>query len=234
MVKIENIPNHVAVIPDGNRRWAKAHRLNPWDGHTEGVKKFWEVSDHAYRMGIENLTFWAASFDNLKKRSKIEVTFLLKLLEQELLSPRILSQCMERQTRARVMGEWRVFVKNKNLIESIENLIKKTAHFKERSLNILFAYDGQREMLSALESINNSGERISEQTLLKHMWTGELPPVDLVVRTGGEPHWSAGFLMWLTANSQFYFTEMLWPDFDGGELKKAAIDYDRRERRLGK
>jgi undecaprenyl diphosphate synthase len=225
-----SIPKHVAIIPDGNRRWAKARRLNPWDGHIEGVNRFWETSDYAHELGVPQLTFWAASYDNLKKRSRLEVRFLLGLIEKELSKPEILERCFKNKVRAQVIGEWREFVASKKLIATIENLENQTAHFTKKGLNILLAYDGQREMLAAVVKTKNA----SSEELRKNLWTGELPDVDLVIRTGGEPHWSAGFMMWLTANSQFYFTEQLWPDFKKQELKKALVDYERRERRLGK
>lgn len=225
-----SIPNHIAIIPDGNRRWAKAQHLNPWEGHSEGVHRFWDTSDYANNQGVSHLTFWAASYDNLKKRSKLEVAFLLRLLEAELLKPEILERCLKNKVRARVMGEWREFVTNKKLLQTIQNIEDQTRHFTKKSLNILFAYDGQREMLDAVKHTKNA----TALELRKNLWTGELPDVDLVIRTGGEPHWSAGFMMWLIANTQFYFTEMLWPDFNNQELKKALVDYERRERRLGK
>lgn len=229
-----NIPKHIAIIPDGNRRWAKVQRLNPWEGHVEGVKRFWELTDYAGELGTNHLTFWAASYDNLKKRSKLEVSFLLKLMETELSKPIILERCLKNKVRALVMGEWREFVKNDKLVSIIDNIEKQTEHFEKKSLNILFAYDGQREMIAAANAFVKAGKKVSDESLRKELWTGALPNVDLVIRTGGEPHWSAGFMMWLTANSQFYFTDLLWPDFKNLELKKAVVEYDRRERRLGK
>lgn len=229
-----SIPKHIAIIPDGNRRWAKAQRLNPWEGHTEGVKRFWDVSDFAEKNNIDHLTFWAASYDNLKKRSQLEVSFLLKLMEQELLKPEILERSVNNKVRVRVIGEWKDFVKNDKFLSKIADLEDKTKHFEMKSLNILFAYDGQREILAAANSLVKSGGEVGASKLRENLWTGELPDVDLVIRTGGEPHWSAGFMMWHTANSQFYFADILWPDFKDLELKKALDDYESRERRLGK
>ena len=229
-----SIPKHIAIIPDGNRRWAKAQRLNPWEGHAEGAKRYWEISNFAHAHGVNHLTLWAASYDNLNKRSKIEVNFLFKLFEEELSKPEILKRCLKDEVRARLIGEWRDFVKNKQTISAIENLLEQTKHFTEKSMNILFAYDGQREMLSAVNDLVTAGKGVFEDNLHNALWTAELPDVDLVIRTGGEPHWSAGFMMWHTANSQFYFTDMLWPDFKNQELKKALNDYESRERRLGK
>jgi undecaprenyl diphosphate synthase len=227
-------PNHIAIIPDGNRRWAKSQRLDPWDGHTEGVKRFWDVADFAYEHGIKYVTFWGASYDNLKKRSKLEVAFLMKLLKDELLNPKIRQRFTETKTKLQVIGEWRDFVEDKNTVLEIERLVEESKQYSENTVTILFAYDGQREMLAAVNRLAQSGAEVTADTLRKELWTGELPDVDLVIRTGGEPHWSAGFMMWLTANSEFYFTETLWPAFDNDEIKKAIDLYDRRERKLGK
>lgn len=228
-----NIPEHIAIIPDGNRRWAKAHRLNPWEGHAEGSKRFWDVSEAAAELGVKYLTVWAGSYDNLKKRSKIEVNFLLGLLRTELSNPKIIDRLIQSKTRLRVLGEWKDFV-DKKTIAVVEDLEKKTSHFTKNYLTLLFGYDGQREMLATANELVQSGKKVSEDSLRKTLWTGDLPDVDYVIRTGGEPHWSAGFMMWHTANSQFYFTDMLWPDFKKLELKKALDDFERRERRLGK
>lgn len=227
-------PNHVAIIPDGNRRWAKAQGLNPWEGHAQGAKQYWDVSYTAVEAGVNNVTFWAGSYDNLNKRSKLEVKFLLKLAMEELTKPDVLNQCLKQKTRFRVLGEWREFITNESSVNAIEHIEQQTQHFKNKTLTVLFAYDGQREMVHAVQELIDSGNDASAENLRAALWTAELPDVDLVIRTGGEPHWSAGFMMWHTANSQFYFTEKLWPDFDKKELKKALDDFERRERRLGK
>ncbi len=226
---------HIAIIPDGNRRWAKAHRLNPWEGHVEGVKRFWDISFASASTSVKWLTFWAASYDNLTKRSKLEVKFLTRLLSDELSKPEVRENLIKNQTRLRVIGEWGSIVNDKKLISTIESLMQETANFSKNNLTIMFAYDGQREMLSAVNTLTkNSVKQVDAQKLRNALWSTELPEVDLVIRTGGEPHWSAGFLMWQTANSQLYFTEKLWPDFKEQEFKKAIAEYDRRERRLGK
>lgn len=227
------IPKHIAIIPDGNRRWARAQRLNPWEGHEEGVKTFWTVSQDLFDMGLDNLTFWAASYSNLYKRSPVEVKFLIKLLKDELSSSRVLDLALKNKVRVRVIGEWNEIIQDESLKNTIDELQAKTAHFENKTLSLLFAYDGQREMLSAVNSLVKNGNTVNEEDLRKNLWTGELPDVDLVIRTGGEPHWSAGFMMWHTANSQLHFTETLWPDFKTEQIKMALAEYERRERRLG-
>ncbi|HEX3099439.1 MAG TPA: polyprenyl diphosphate synthase [Patescibacteria group bacterium] len=229
-----SFPKHIAIIPDGNRRWAKAQRLNPWEGHEQGVKTFWAASQELFNMGLENLTFWAASYDNLNKRSRLEVKFLINLLRTEIQNDNILNLAKKNHVKIKVVGEWVESIKDKKLIESIERLENETKNFSKGVLTLLFAYDGQREMLAATSALAKSGKTITASSLRKELWTGDLPDVDLVIRTGGEPHWSAGFMMWLTANSEMYFTKTLWPDFNNGEIKKALTRYKIRERRLGK
>lgn len=230
-----NIPNHVALIPDGNRRWAKARGLQPWLGHKEGLASFREVMETAFEAGSKFATFWGASLDNLTKRTKIEVKFLLQYIAVELEKQSTLDYFIKEKIRAQVVGEWASVVADKKFHQAIGNLEERTKTFKGRFATILFGYDGRREMLAAIKTLVSDGaKQLTEETIRKALWTANLPPVDLVVRTGGEPHWSAGFMMWLTANSQFYFTETLWPDFRKQQLLAAYSDFSMRGRRFGK
>lgn len=229
-----SVPNHIAIIPDGNRRWAEAQGLNAWEGHLEGVKRFWEIAHAGVSSGSTHVTFWGGSYDNLKKRSAIEVSFLLQIIADELAKPDVLNQCLEQRARFRVLGEWREFITDAKAAESIEKIERDTAHFTEHALTILFAYDGRREMIAAANKLVSTADKVDAEHVRSALWTGMLPDVDLVIRTGGEPHWSAGFMMWHIANSQFYFTDVLWPDFKELEFKKALEDFERRGRRLGK
>lgn len=226
--------NHIAIIPDGNRRWAKAHRLLPWQGHEEGAKRLWEIATYLADTSIGHFTFWAGSYGNLATRSPEEVRFLYQILEQEISDPKFKQSLLDKQTSFKMIGEWREFNQNTKLPETILQLEQETALYNQHSLTILFGYDGKREMLAAQEKLRQNSEPVTFESLQKSLWTAELPDVDLVVRTGGEPHWSAGFLMWQTANAQFYFTDVLWPDFKTSEMKKALEEFERRERRLGK
>lgn len=226
--------NHLAIIPDGNRRWAKARLLLPWKGHLEGVKRFWELAEAAQEMGIKHLTFWGGSYSNLERRSEEEVDVLFRIMAQELAKPELLQKLAAKQTSLKVIGEWESFARNGQLKQTLQEVEDKTSSNAAHHLTILFGYDGQREMLAAIQHLQAHGGEITQARVQESLWTRDLPEVDLVIRTGGEPHWSAGFLMWQTANSQFYFTEDLWPDFKVTQLKTALEDFDRRERRLGK
>lgn len=231
----ESTLKHLALIPDGNRRWARERGLVPWKGHEKGAERFFEIAEHAFTSGISYVTFWAASADNFTNRSKIEIKLLCSILRRELESERMIARFMDNHIRVRFIGQWRKLVSDKKLISVIEQRQKDTQHFTDKNLTVLFGYDGKVEMMDAIKKLRRVPEiPIDYDTVKANLWTSELPPVDLVIRTGGDPHWSAGFMMWHTADSQFYFTQKFWPDFAAKELQKALTDYARRERRFGK
>ncbi|MGC9968523.1 MAG: polyprenyl diphosphate synthase [Minisyncoccia bacterium] len=231
-----NIPNHIAIIPDGNRRWAKQHHLLAWRGHKEGVERFHEVADVVFKHRVPYLTFWAASEDNLTKRSKHEVRFLVSLLKDWLRRELDTKDLVKNETKFRFIGRWRSILPGHDELGTLARALEEqTERFKKRNLTILFGYDGQREMIEAIKKIKKDpATEVNDGVLRKALWTGVLPPVDLVVRTGGEPHWSAGFMMWQTANAQFAFTQTLWPAFKKKELEAILDDFSKRERRFGK
>ncbi len=240
---MENVPQHVAAIPDGNRRWAKKRGLPGTAGHAEGLKRFYDVMDEAFAQGVRYFTLWAASESNLTKRTKIEVDFLMTLFRGEILRHLDSKKFIEKQIRVRVRGKGVEMIGDAKFTEAVRKLEEESSQFTEKNLTILFGYNGTTEILEAIRGISEDTITKKQETnedlekvLRKHLWTGELPPVDFVIRTGmeGDPHNSAGFMMWQTAESQLYFTETFWPDFGKEEFKKALEEYGERERRLGK
>jgi len=231
-----NLPVHVAVIPDGNRRWARKHCFEPWIGHANGVKRFEETADAFFRRGIPYFTFWAASTDNLLKRNKKEVVYLVGLMKKQL-SARIKSVEKDK-IRFLIFGQGQSIINDSDLDALISKLEKKTERYAERNLTILFGYDGFDEMTAAVNKIINSRPSIINYETIKNvLWTCSLPPVDLVIRTG-EPlsnwaHLSAGFMMWLTGNSKIYSPQVLWPDFTEKELDETLKEYAKEKRRFG-
>lgn len=233
-----NIPSHIAIIPDGNRRWAKRHFLQIPDGYARGVEKFREIAAAAFEKGILNLTFWAASEDNLTKRSPAEIKLLVKLLKRELTDRNLGEEMAKRNTKISFVGRWNDILKDKVLEKEIRAAEEKTGNFKSRALTILFGYDGKREMLEAVKTIQkSSSEDPRFEMISRALWTGNLPPVDLVIRTGEEKpgwtHWSAGFMMWQAADAVFYSTKNFWPDFSADELSQTIKNFAARERRFG-
>ncbi len=224
-------PHHIAIIPDGNRRWAQEKGLKNSDGHTEGVRSLRTILDEAIAQGVTYLSAWGTSRDNVLKRSVNEVRFLFKLFLEHFNDLLTSETITKNQVRVRVIGEWRDYFPAK-LKKTIDELQEKTKKFSRHHLTFLMAYDGRREMLAAINEARKISQPVNEKVLRKLMWTGELPPVDLVIRTGGEPHWSSGFMMWNTADAEFYFTRDLWPDFKEKQFAAALAEFEKR-RRMG-
>jgi len=224
---------HVAIIPDGNRRWARARNLPTFIGHKEGAKAAKKIFEKAVELKIPFFTFWGTSLDNVRKREKEEVAFLFELFEsyfRELLDdPKI----HENRVRVRALGRWRELFPE-NLTRTIEEVLKKTENYDRLNLTVLLAYSGQDEMIDAIEKLKMKNEKITNEAIKSALWTAELPAVDLVIRTGGEPHWSQGFMMWDTADAALHFTETLWPDFAPGDFEKIVRAKEAVERRFGK
>ncbi|MBI2609625.1 di-trans,poly-cis-decaprenylcistransferase [Candidatus Giovannonibacteria bacterium] len=224
---------HVAIIPDGNRRWAKARGLTTFKGHEQGMKTIEDIAREAKKQGIKYLTAWGCSRDNVTKRSPGEVRYLYKLFKEHL--ERMLNDkdLHKDKVRVRVIGEWMKFFPSplKTVAKKIE---EETKNYGNYNFTLLMAYDGKREMAEAFENAQKKGAKIKESNLKNYLWTKDLPPVDLVIRTGGSPHWSSGFLMWHTADSEFYFTKTFWPAFNVKEFRKAIAEYYKALRNHGK
>ena len=229
-----NLPTHIAVIPDGNRRWAKAKGLKPWIGHEHGARALKQITRDIFAHGIKYFTFWASSKDNIKKRDPLEVAFYFKLVKKAFSDFEKDSYTHDNEIKVDFLGSWEKMFPQ-DVKEVLYRVKEKTKNYSKHFLTFLLAYDGRSEMLKALEKISkdNPVTELTPETLKNNLLTKDLPPVDLVVRTGGEPHWSAGFMMWDVADSQLYFTPMLWPDFNKIELDKALANYSATSRRLG-
>jgi undecaprenyl diphosphate synthase len=233
-----NLPRHVAIIPDGSRRWAKKRGLLSFFGHRAGVKTSEKILNAALDLKIPYITFWGSSKDNIIKRSKEEVNFLFKIFENEFKKLVKNKRIHTSKVKINVLGEWERYFPAE-VKKAIKEAIEKTKNYNNYNLIFLLAYSGKDEMISAIQQIANrkaqsANLEIDEELIKNNLWTRNLPPVDLIIRTGGEPHNSTGFMMWDTADSQFYFTNTLWPDFFPEEFKKAILSYSKIERRLGK
>ncbi|HOX11115.1 MAG TPA: polyprenyl diphosphate synthase [Candidatus Moranbacteria bacterium] len=229
------IPNHVAIIPDGNRRWAKQRGLSPWEGHSAGAENTEQLLRKALELGIKCFSVWGSSLDNLKKRPLEESRQLLKVYEEYLTRLLGSSDIHEYQVKINFIGKW-----EEQLPEALKKVlydcIEATKNYSENVLNIFLAYSGDDEMESAIKEIIKKGipsEAISKETIKENLMTRNLPEVDFMIRTGGEPHLSAGFMMWDTANVQLYFSEKYYPDFGAAEFEAAIEDFSQRGRRLG-
>ena len=232
-----NLPRHIVIIPDGNRRWARKQGLKPWVGHREGLSRFDELAEESFKLGISYFSFWGLSVDNIKNRSKKEIDFLLDIFEENLKKLLKDKKVHEKKIRIRVLGFWKKFFP-KSLCQLIDKVMKVTKDYDKFNLSLFLAYNGTDEMLEAIKQIVKESRKdfklkITPNLIEKNLFTKDLPPVDYLIRTGGEPHLSAGFMMWSIANTQFYFTKTYFPDFGKKELQKAIKRYQRRERRMG-
>lgn len=234
--KEELLPGHLAIIPDANRRWARERGLAPWEGHEAGAKNFEKIITHSLKRGIRCLSIWGSSMDNLKKRPLEEKRALLSIYRryfQRLLEG---EEIHKNQVRVNVLGRWEEQFPD-SLKKTLREVIKKTENYRERALNFFLAYSGTDEMIQAIENILNLKEKISKVTsevIKENLMTRDLPPVDYLIRTGGEPHNSTGFMMWDVADAQYYFSPEKFPDFDEKKFDEALLEYSRRQRRFGK
>lgn len=229
-----NIPTHVAVIMDGNGRWAKKRLMPRNFGHKAGAKVVEQICEDAYNLGIQYLTVYAFSTENWK-RSVEEVTGIMNLLRS------YLTDCIERASRnnmrVRVIGDRSAL--DQDIVDKIDTLEKQTACYDGLNFTIALNYGGRDELLRAVrhmtEDVQNGKLRdteIDETTFSRYLDTWDIPDPDLLIRTSGELRLS-NFLIWQLAYTEFYFTDVLWPDFTVEELKKAIRYYNGRERRYG-
>ena len=233
MKSTERKIRHVAIIPDGNRHWAKKRGLLPWQGHVRAAKRITEVVRAAFELEIPYLTVWGGSYDNLTKRSEKEIRVLdniYRSLAEKLIKDKDTSK---KGVRVRILGEWPKLL-SKETTQALYRVEEITKEHNNYNLTLLIGYNGDREMIAAVNQLLSGGvKKISEEDLKGRLWTKDLPPVNLIIRTGGEPHLSTGFMMWDIMYSQLYFTDRLWPDFTRKDLEKAVKYYTTLERRLG-
>lgn len=235
-LQLKHLPRHLVIIPDGNRRWATAHGLAPWEGHEAGAKNTERLIREARRLGVKEISFWGSSLENLAKRPLIESKALLRIYETYFRKLLTSEDIHKDEARIRFIGHW-----EEQFPESLKGVLREcleaTKKYQKHFLNFFLAYSGDDEMRLAFQRVATSlrpGEKVTDQMIKESLMTRDMPPVDLLIRTGGEPHLSAGFMMWDMANTQLHFSDKLYPDFDEAALEKALFDYSERERRFGK
>ncbi|MDA1169511.1 MAG: polyprenyl diphosphate synthase [bacterium] len=227
------IPTHIAIIPDGNRRWASEHGVSPLDGYKQGAEVLRAIMPHAADAGVKYISIWGMSLDNFTKRSISEVAGLLSLFRSEFHNLATSDDIHRRKVKINVFGRWEE--KFPKLVKSaIQKAINATSEYTDHHMNFFLAYNGVDEMTQAIQTIIASGvQTVTPEIIKQHLFTKDLPPVDLIIRTGGEPHLSAGFMMWDVTDSQLWFTEKLWPAFTEKDLDEALEEYSKRQRRKG-
>lgn len=217
---------------DGNRRWAKAHNLPTEKGHEAGTEALEKVVEEASKLGVKYITVYALSTENLRERAKRELLGLFGLMKRGYQTK--IKKMMQNGVKINVLGELEGLP---GVIQRIIEEIKKTYIQNESiQLNIALNYGGKKEVVEAIKDMLKDGidiNKINEETFNKYLYTkGEHDP-ELVIRTGGKVRLS-NFLLWQTAYSELYFTKVLWPDFDGSQLRKAILWYQDQQRNFGK
>jgi undecaprenyl diphosphate synthase len=226
-----DLPQHVAIIMDGNGRWAKQRGLLRLEGHRAGTENIRLVSEIFAEYKIKYLTLFAFSTENWNRPS-IEVRGLLKILSDRL-DPEI-KRLHEKNIRVRHLG--RLDALSPQLQQKIKGAMELTKNNTGGTLSMAFDYGGRAEIVGAARRILSnriSAEDLNEDSFKKYLYAPDIPDPDLIIRTGGETRLS-NFLLWQAAYSELYFTDVLWPDFDRAEIDKALATYISRQRRFGR
>lgn len=234
-VQSKNLPKHIAIIMDGNGRWAKQQGMMRAFGHENGTKAVKQTVEACAEIGIENLTLYAFSTENWN-RPKLEVQTLMKLLVSSL--KKEIKTLQDNNIKLSAIGNLNSLPKK--VFKELHEVIEQTNANTRMTLTLALSYGSREELLNTVKEIsikvkNNiiSLEKIDESIINEHLYTRNLPDVDLLIRTSGEQRIS-NFLLWQIAYAELYFTSVLWPDFTKQHLHEAIIEYQKRERRFGK
>jgi len=231
--ELDTVPVHVGVIMDGNGRWAKKRGLPRKFGHREGVKTFRAITRRAKQLGIKYITFYAFSTENWK-RPKDEVDSIMALFEKNLDE---VKDFIDEEIRVRFIGDRTAL--SDTLREKMRNTEESSKHFTDTTMILAINYGGQDEICNAVKRISEkvkNGEvdtsEITTEMITEHLYTEDIPPVDYIIRPSGEMRLS-NFMIWQAAYAEYYFTNILWPDFSVADFDKAIAEFGDRSRRFG-
>ena len=234
-INTNNIPKHIAIIMDGNGRWAKQKGFLRALGHESGSKSVKKIIKECNTLGVEYLTLYAFSTENWN-RPKLEVEALMKVLIKSL--KKELKTMQEGSIKMNAIGNLEKLPKNAQ--NELFDVIEKTKENSKMTLTLALSYGSREEIVSVVKKISDkvknniiSIDSIDDSIINEHLYTHNIPDVDLLIRTSGE-HRISNFLLWQIAYSELYFTDVLWPDFKEQDLHEAIISYQKRERRFGK
>lgn len=225
------IPHHIAIIMDGNRRWAREHNLPTFEGHRRGYDKLKEVGDWCLDSGVHILTVFAFSTENWN-RSAEEVSYLMDLLYRAF--TREVDEFKRRNLRIKVLGRREGLPEN--VRDAADEIERETAHCTRGTLQLCVNYGGHAEITDAVKAMIREGvsaDEVTPELITAHLYAPDTPSPDLIIRTSGEERLS-GFLTWESAYSELYFTDVHWPAFTKTHLSAALATYAERERRFGK
>jgi tritrans,polycis-undecaprenyl-diphosphate synthase [geranylgeranyl-diphosphate specific] len=231
-------PEHIAIILDGNRRWASEKVLNPWFGHEKGAEKVEELLDWCLKLDVKSVTLYAFSTENFRRTSD-EVQEIMRIAEQRFRTLLTDERIRKDKIRVKVIG--RVGLLPESLQQLIGTVEKSTENYTEHFLNFAFAYGGRAEIVDAARKIAEEvhdgkldPKNVDEKTFEQHLYTSHMPQQDpdLIIRTSGEARLS-GFLLWQSAYSELCFLDVYWPDFRVIDLLRAVRTFQKRKRRYG-
>ena len=228
----KNLPKHIAIIMDGNRRWATTRGLSASDGHKAGAQNLEKIVDHCKEIGVKYLTVYALSTENWKKRSAKEVKGIFNLLLKIITEKR--EEYKKSGIKFFVLGNFQAFpLKVRKAIKKIIDMILDQERLK---FNVALNYGSRDEIITAIKNIIKDGikpSQVNEKLVSKYLYTDGQPDPDLLIRPGGEYRLS-NFLLWQMSYAELYFTDILWPDFNPKQLDKAIKWYQQRHRRMGR
>ena len=222
------IPRHIAMIMDGNGRWAKKRFLPRSVGHKQGMERMIGLMERAFDLGVDYITVYALSTENLR-RPKEELEGLFNLIRNHF--KEYMRRLCARGARLRVIGNVAL------LPDDVQTILREseaeTAHFEGKGINVALAYGARDEIVTAVNLAIEKGEKVTEESFSRLLYTGEVPDPDLIIRTGKEVRLS-NFLLYQAAYAELYFSDKMFPEFSDKELDKAVIEFSRRTRRFGK
>ncbi len=229
-----SVPKHIAIIMDGNHRWAKKRHLPGAAGHRAGAKRLREIAEACADLGVENLTLFAFSTENWQRPTR-EVSLLMDLMRHVMEND--LAELNRREVRLRVIGDRSRFAQD--IQAKMADCEALTATNTKLNLSVAVNFGGRWDIVEAAKSMAKQVQRgeldpdlITEEEFASHMALGQIPDPDLLIRTGGD-HRISNFLLWDLAYAELYFTESFWPDFDAQHLKQAVQEFEQRVRRFG-
>ncbi|MGC8568034.1 MAG: polyprenyl diphosphate synthase [Candidatus Micrarchaeia archaeon] len=237
-----NIPMHIALIPDGNRRWSRLNKLYILKGYTVGIKKFIDFCNWTKDAGIKQLSVWVLSSDNITRRSASELYGFYNLLIRTATNKKILEMLKRNEARVRIIGNKKLLPLR--VVKVLENVERITKIYNAMTINLLVGYGGREDIAYAISNmsksskapktnVKNNGTNENFDSIKSNLMSKDLPDVDLIIRTSGEQRLS-GFLPWQSAYSELYFSKKYWPEFNEEDFKTALSDYAKRQRRFGK
>ncbi|MEM0094733.1 MAG: polyprenyl diphosphate synthase [Candidatus Micrarchaeaceae archaeon] len=232
---IEAIPESLGLIPDGNRRWARSHKISFLSGYRYGVKKFVDFSNWCVEYGIKNLSVWALSTENIN-RPKHELNALFNIYRAAAKDKNLIRDLHSNETKFKIVGDERLLPRD--LLRLLKGIEAETASYSKRTLNLLIGYGGKSDILHAVNTAvakarNGGLKAVTERIFSSYLFSAGIGNLDLIIRTSGEMRLS-GFMPWQSGYAELYFSKKLWPDFSRRDLGMALREYSRRERRFGR